>query len=98
MGSMFVPRVVIKLLSVLGRGFCCCNSIVCYNFHCVSGVYVCSSCCDKADVCSGDGGSVYLSHGLYLHCVSGVYVFISCCDKAAVCSGEGVLLLQVHCL
>ena len=29
-GFMFVPHVVINLLSVLGRGFCCCKPIVCY--------------------------------------------------------------------
>ena len=52
---MVVPYVVIKLLSVLGRGFCCCKFFVCYYLHCVSGVYVCSLCCDKAAVCSGEG-------------------------------------------
>ena len=52
---MFVPYFVIKLLSVLGRGFCCYKSSVCYYLHCVNRVYVCSSCCDKADVSSGEG-------------------------------------------
>ena len=66
----------------------------------MNGVYVCSSFCDKAAVCSGGGGFCCYKSVVcyYLHCVSGVYVCSSCCDKAAFCSGEGVLLLQVHCL
>ena len=46
---MFVPHVVIKLLSVLGTGILFYLSHGLY-LHCVSGVYVCSSCCDKAAV------------------------------------------------
>ena len=61
---MFAPHVVIKLLSVLWRRFCCCKFIVYYVLHCVKWVYVCSSCGDKAAVCSGEG--VLL---LQVHCL-----------------------------
>ena len=87
MGFMFVPHVVINLLSVLGMGFCCCKPIVCHYLHCVNGVYVCSSCCDKAAVCfvPGEGVCCYKFIVCYnLHCVNGVYVCSSCRDKAAV--------------
>ena len=52
---MFVPHIVIKALCVQGKGFCCCKFIVCYNLHCVSESYVCSSCCDKAAVLTVEG-------------------------------------------
>ena len=41
---MFVPYVVIKLLSFLGRGFGCCKFVVCYYLYCLgdgSAVAVC---------------------------------------------------------
>ena len=52
---MFVPHVAIKLPSVLERGYCFFKFIICYYLHCIGGVYVCSSCCDKAAVCSWEG-------------------------------------------
>ena len=52
---MFVPHVLINLLSFLGRWFCCCKFVVCYYLHHVSEVYVCSLCCDKAAARSGEG-------------------------------------------
>ena len=51
---MSVPHVVIKLLSVLRRCFYGCKSIVYFYLHRVSWVYVCSLCCDKATVRSGE--------------------------------------------
>ena len=101
MAFIFVPHVVIKLLSVLERGSCCCKSIVCFCLHCVSGVYVCSFCYDKATVRSG---RLFCCRCLFivcygLHCVSAVYVCSLCYDKATVRSGKVVLLsLFVHCL
>ena len=41
-GVYIIPYDVIKLLSVLGKGFCCCKFIVCYYHYCVSWVYACS--------------------------------------------------------
>ena len=94
---MFVPHVVIKLLSVLGRRFCCCKSIVCYYLRCVSGVYVCSLSYDKAGVRSGK--VVLLS--LFVQCLllPPLLVCSLCYDKAGFRSGKVVLLsLFVQCL
>ena len=57
----------------------------------MSGVYDCSSCCDKATVCSVEGKVTFFCYDL--NCVSGVYVCSSCCDKAAVCSVEGKFIV-----
>ena len=90
---MFVPYVVIKLVPVLGRGFCCCKFMVCYYLHFVCRVYACSSYCDKAlsflvrwFCCRCLFILCYCRHG-----VSAIYVCSSCCNKAAVRSGELVL-------
>ena len=75
---MFVPHIGIKLLFVLGRAFCFCFIIVYYYLHCVSWVYICSSCCDKAAVRSGEGALLLVVHCLLLppFCRWGLCLFL----------------------
>ena len=74
---MFVSCIVIKLLSVLGTGFVCSKLIVCYNLHRVSGIYVCSSRCDKAVVRTEEVFLWFQVHCLFLppSCELGLCVF-----------------------
>ena len=51
---------------------------VCYYLHCVNGVYVCSSCCDKFAVCSGEWVPLLQAHCLLLPslCEWGLCLFL----------------------